>query len=456
MKRITLRRIRTIFLAFAFLVAANLLYAGNLILKHERPVTIGGRTIAYQTVQLSDPSQLPQGSPWRDYLNTRLDNGMTIYQYAKTASSALSKDMVLTLSDANGNSFSSRSKIDNTYNIHLYDYLNRFESSRNKSYIFLHEFAHVVMLNSYPPSYNFGNLDYGSNGVHYLDDILPNHNTAWVEGWANGFAAHNNGGMIYDYDLNRSDCTAFLKRNTFDEMARNELFVAKVIYDAIRKIPGGQDSVYEAIARTSPHYSLQEFSAQYTARYPQNKVAMAKILFEASHGNISLDEMLAYVNNGSKKVSRDLYNYLDASGLLSAPQKKPTPPPTSYAGTSGKTGFWDVIGDFFKKIFAFFKPSSRESAPLLPDYSAAVAAASRGVSEPSSVEAYAPEERNESHHYYLSEEALRAQKDYYKYLKQYNALMATKSPDMKKVKQVRDKLIEAKRIMRKYGVQHKH
>ncbi|HMM61667.1 MAG TPA: hypothetical protein PKC25_16230, partial [Candidatus Rifleibacterium sp.] len=290
-------------------------FSGGLNLVYEQVVKDSwGNEIGYRKVSFSKPSDLPAGSAWQKYLNLKLPDGKTIYEYALTTSQALSKPMTLTLSDRNSNSFTSKSS--NSYNLNLYNYINSFSSDSSKTFLFLHEFGHVAMLNAYPSNYDFSGLDYGTDGKHYLDEILPNDNTAWIEGWGNAFAASKNNGMVFSFNLNNLSSLAFLKSNSFNEMSRNELFVAKTLYDSFNKITSGKEKTFNVISRTGPHYSLRDFCRRYVSMYPDEKDALAKILLDNSQGKMSLNEVLDYVNGGSRTVSRDLYDVLASSGLV--------------------------------------------------------------------------------------------------------------------------------------------
>jgi hypothetical protein len=147
---------------------------------------------------------------------------------------------------------SSSSKNASGYNLKLYRHVTQYSTANSQRFVFLHELGHVAMLNAYPASYNFTGLDYGADNLHYIDEILPNANTAWVEGWANAFAAWKNGGRVFNLDLGSTATLAFLKANTFEEMTRNELFTGKALYDIMRTLPSGRDKVYDVIARPGP------------------------------------------------------------------------------------------------------------------------------------------------------------------------------------------------------------
>ncbi len=229
------------------------------------------------------------------------------------------------------------------------------------------------MLNSYPSSYDFNNLDYGTDGAHYLDEILPNYNTAWVEGWANAFGAYNNSGMVFSVSMNSTSSLSFLKDKTFDQCARNELFVSKTIYDLMKQAQGGQSSVYDAFAKTGPHSSLYEFCNEYIKLYPENKALLAQILIENSLGNATLDDILLYVNGGSRTVSRDLYNYLVSAGLLNSNGTQTASKPTTTT-TTKKQGFFSRLISWFANLFNSNKTkgtvasATGSSSESIPDF----------------------------------------------------------------------------------------
>ncbi|MDD3000596.1 MAG: hypothetical protein PHF29_02465 [Candidatus Riflebacteria bacterium] len=332
-------------LAFFMVSSVLSVFAGNFILKYEQVVTDSyGNEIGYRTSSITNLSQLPAGSPWRDYLNLKLDSGKTIYQYASTISKNLNKDFTLTISDRDSNSYSC--KTGSGYNVNLYGYVNNYASDASKTFLFLHEFGHTTMLNSYPGSYDFNDLNYGTDGVHYLDEILPNYNTAWVEGWANAFGAYNNKGKVFSIDINSVSSLSFLSDNTFEQMTRNELFVSKAVYDFMKRIPGGQASVYDTFAKSGPHNSLYDFCNAYAKLYPANKAAIAQVLVECSQGKATLDDILLYVNGGSRTVSRDLYNYLTGAGLIKTSTGNQVASNNNTSNTQKQS--------FFGRIFSWF------------------------------------------------------------------------------------------------------
>jgi hypothetical protein len=431
-------------------------FAGNLNLTYEQVVTDRyGNELGYRTYKVNSLDELPLGSPWRSYLNTKLQSGKTIYEYASSISKSLTKDFNLTISDRDNNSYSCKNS-DGSYQLNIYGYVNDFATDSSKSFLFLHEFGHVVMLNSYPRSYDFGNLDYGSDSRHYLDEVLPNHNTAWVEGWANGFAAANNNGMVFSYDLKRSDSLEFLKGKSFDEMCRNELFVAKTLYDSFKDIEGGQAAAYDVFARTAPHYSLYDFCQKYVKLYPQNQVALAKILVDNSYGSVTLRELLAYINGGSNTVSRELYNYLSSSGMLNGTASN------NYASntntSSSKPSLWSRITNFFKKLFGKGDNTEVANSPngatgssvtfgdeaIYNHYTDGTIAISSSVAAPVSAPSVNPVAPMYNDGVTLENAIETAQIEYNRYYEEYNQLVSSPNPDRQKLIEVSAKMNEAK------------
>ncbi len=425
-------------------------FAGNLNLTYEQAITDSyGNEYGYRTIKINSLDDLPLGSPWRSYLNTKLQSGKTIYEYATSISKSLTNNFNLTISDRDNNSYSCKNS-DGSYQLNIYSYVNDFATDSSKSFLFLHEFGHVVMLNTYPKYYDFGNLDYGSDSRHYLDEVLPNHNTAWVEGWANAFAATNNNGMVFSYDLKKSDSLEFLKGKSFDEMCRNELFVAKTLYDSFKDIEGGQAAAYDAFSRTAPHYSLFEFCRKYTELYPQNKTALAKILVDNSYGAITLKELLIYVNGGSNEVSRELYNYLASAGMLNGTAKN------NYASkpkeTKTKTSLWARIVGFFQKLFGKSDDTVIASSPsgsvvsmgqdeaIYNRYTDGTISISQSVSAPvTSGTPVAPSYTSEA------DQIEAAQIEYNRYYAEYQSLVSSANPDRQKVLEASVKMNEAKK-----------
>jgi hypothetical protein len=430
--------------------------AGQLNLVYEQAVKDSyGNEIGYRTLRLNSPNDLPYGSPWRDYLNQKLPDGKTVFEYARDVSPYLSKNLNFTLSDRASVSYSSKSY--SGYNLNIYEYVTRFSNSSSKTFLFLHEFGHIAMLNSYPPNYDFIGLDYGPDNRHYIDEILPNANTAWVEGWANAFAANRNDGKVFTLDLSSSAVVNFLQNNSFEEMSRNELFVGKVVYDSFARISSGKEKAFNAIAKTGPHYSLREFCRGFTSLYPDDKLALARILVDNSHGRISLNEILDYVNGGSRTVSRELYNYLVSVGLVKTSSTQTASNQTNQPGSTSSGSFLDRIFSWFSSLFGRKSQAPVASAP----------AASVEINQSQEVyvpagqvpggAATSPEMPAVGSVDYLSgvNDLPQAQEIYYRAFADYNRLLAnhdTSSPEVQeallKMQQAKAKVKELRRRMR--------
>ncbi|MGM0601498.1 MAG: hypothetical protein ACQETH_16925, partial [Candidatus Rifleibacteriota bacterium] len=429
--------------------------AGQLNLVYEQVVKDQyGNEIGYRSHRIDSLNDLPYSSPWRDYLNEKLPDGKTIYEYARDTAPYLSKNLNFTISDRDSVSYSSKDS--SGYNINLYDYVTRFTNDESKTFLFLHEFGHVAMLNSYPPNYDFVGLDYGPDNRHYIDEILPNANTAWVEGWANGFAANRNNGKVFTLDLNNQNVIAFLQNNNFSEMVHNELFVGKFLFDSIKQINSGKTKLFDVIARSGPHYSLREFCRNFSVMYPDDKVNMARILVENSFGNITLDELLDYVNGGSKTVSRELYDYLASVGMV-----KSTSGSNQTAQTNNDSGgsFWDRIFGWFANLFG----RGDKTPPVASAPDASIEVGIPGDSEtPSPVttpgSATAPELPTTGSTTYLADvdDLATAQELYYKAFAEYNRLLTTegatqqeKQDALQKLQLAKAKVKELRQRMRK-------
>ncbi|MDD2997965.1 MAG: hypothetical protein PHV05_02815 [Candidatus Riflebacteria bacterium] len=426
-------------------------FSASLNLVYEQVVKDSwGNEIGYRTVKLNSPSDLPAGSAWRNYLNLKMADGKTIYEYARDISGALAKNLNLTISDRDSNSYTSKGS--SGYNLNLYNYINSFSSDSSKTFLFLHEFGHVAMLNGYPSTYDFSGLNYGTDGRHYIDEILPNENTAWVEGWGNAFAASKNNGMVFSFNLNDMSSLAFLKDSSFSDMAHNELFVAKVLYDSFNKITNGKSTVFNAISKTGPHYSLREFCQDYIGLYPANKAALTKILYENSQGKMSLNDILTYVNGGSRTVSRELYNYLAQAGLVASTTgttTRPTTPTsttttTSTSTSSSNTSFWGRIASWFGGLFGGGANSPTVAKPSASVESTDSAAAGATATVPAD-SATAPELPGTSNSEFGSINDLgRAQELYYQYFAEYNRLMGSSGSTKQQVVEARSKMMQAK------------
>ncbi|MFZ2959889.1 MAG: hypothetical protein WA705_23670 [Candidatus Ozemobacteraceae bacterium] len=325
------------------LSASSALQAAALNLVYERIVyDFSGNEIGVERQTINSYEDLPLGNPWRSYL-TQLVGTRTLLSYAQEISKSLSQPLNMTISDRD--QVSASSKTANGFNLNLYKHVTQYSTEASKKFIFLHELGHVAMLNGYPSTYNFSGLDYGPDGTHYMDEILPNAKTAWIEGWANAFAASKNNGAVFNLDMKSSSIVAFLKNNTFEEMTRNELFTAKVTYDLFNSSTSGQSKSFNAISRTGPHNSLLDFCRGYLSLYPQDQVTLAKILDKDSQGKISQYELLAYVNGGSSTVSSALGSYLSSRSGSSFASTNTT------SGSSSSGGFWSSLGSFFSRLF---------------------------------------------------------------------------------------------------------
>ncbi|PKL50767.1 MAG: hypothetical protein CVV42_01830 [Candidatus Riflebacteria bacterium HGW-Riflebacteria-2] len=433
--------------AFAFILLATMpALAGSLNLVYEQVIKDSwGNEIGYRSTRLNSPNDLPVGSAWRNYLNLKLPDGKTIFEYARDTSAYLAQPLNLTLSDRNQTAYTEKAY--SGYNLNLYGYINSFSSDSSKTFLFLHEFGHVAMLNGYPSSYRFSGLDYGDDNKHYLDEILPNENTAWVEGWANAFAAQKNNGMVFSFNLNSPSSIAFLQNNTFAEMTHNELFVSKVLYDSFGAIPSGRDKVFNTISRSGPHSSLRDFCNKFTLLYPDDKAALARILVNNSNGNITLNEILAYVNGGSRTVSRSLYDYLAQVGLVASTGSTTGTPtntkPTTTTTTTSSTSFWGRIASWFSGLFG--RAQSAVSAAPQPSVSAEPSVSLPAGGEVPTGGATAPElPGSQTNEFDSINDLARAQELYYQAFAEYNRLMADSGSDRQQVLRSRQRMQQAK------------
>ncbi len=324
-----------------------------------------GNEIGYQTVLITSIDQLPVGSPWRAYFSNQV-GGRNLWDYTQVIAGSLSKPLTMTISDRNQISSSYRSTTG--YNIKLYRHVTQYSSDDSKKFVYLHELGHVAMLNAYGGSYTFSGLNYGTDNIHTLDEILPNSNTAWVEGWANAFGALKNGGKLFSLSFGSDTTTAFLIDNTFEQMTRNELFVGKMLYDIMMTFPSGRDKVFNLLSTTGPHASLRDFCRAYVKTYPADQVALAKLLDKIGYGKASLNEILDYLNGGSRTVTREFYAYLQQRGSIAGGST--TGSTTSTQTTSTKKSFWSRLADFFSGLFG--KSGSTATAAAAPQPSVTV------------------------------------------------------------------------------------
>ena len=421
-----------------------------------------GNEIGYKTYKITSPNQLPDGNPWKTYLNLRNSSGQTIFEYCQNTAKQLGQPLNLMMSDKS--SVCNTKKTSSGTWLSLYKYVTQYSTDASKKFIFYHEFGHVAMLNGYPQDYNFSGLSYGDDNRHYMDEILPNQNTAWVEGWANAFGAQKNSGKVFNLSMNDDSIVAFLKNNTFEEMNRNELFVAKVVYDSFGEISKGREKAFNAISKTGPHTTLQGFCNGFTKLYPNDKAGLAKILVENSHGKMTLSDVLNFVNGGSRTVPRSLYNYLAEAGMVKPTTTNTTQPTnpgnvasnnTNTQPTTQKQSFWSRIFSWFSNLFGRNKPSAPadvvENSALAPEegqYGNGSAVAPELPSASMTTDdssALAPEEPVYSVDSNNNVNDLAsAQEAYYKAFAEYNHIVANSGNDTATVKAALERLRAAK------------
>lgn len=437
---------RTMLLVLVLSACAAMASAGDLYIVYEKAILDAwGNEVGTQRVMINSYEDLPLTSPWRSYL-TQLVGTRTILDYTREVSKSLARPLTLMISDRN--LVSSTSKSDSGYNLNLYKHVTQFTSSDSKKFIFLHELGHVAMLNAYPSSYSFAGLNYGSDNVHYMDEILPNTKTAWVEGWANAFAANKNNGKVFNLDMNSSSIVAFLKNNSFEQMTRNELFCGKMVYDVFAQLPSGRDKAFSVMSTTGPHNSLLDFCRSYVSRYPADQVGLARLLDQNSQGRISQAELLNYVNNGSYTVSSQLASYLNSRGGTIVAG-------TDTSSTTKSGGFWSSIGSFFKNLFGGLfgnksAGSAVTSAPasVTPDaahlpmgnatpISASAEAPAQGSALPPSVKTDAPVVQS-------APDLATAHEEYLTAFAAYNAALAKGTSDSPEVKKALERLQASK------------
>lgn len=446
------------------LVGAANLFAGEFIVYYERVIKdAAGNEIGFQKQRIDSWTDLPEGGHWRTFM-TQLVGVRTMYDYAAEVARQLGKPMILTLSDRNN--VSTTSKTSSGFQMNLYKHITQYSSQSSQRYVFLHELGHVAMLNAYPASYNFSGLDYGDDNRHYLDEILPNTNTAWVEGWANAFAALKNGGMVFSLNMNSDSIVSFLKDNSFESMTRNELFTGKILFDACNRLENGQNKVFNALARSGPHYSIKDFCKSYVQIYPQDQIGLAEILNRNSSGRISLNEMLDYVNNGSRTVSRGFYNFLQANGKLnSVPTTTNTANPgTGTTNSTPKESFWSRIVSFFAGIFGKKTQQPVASGPatsMIVDLSGSQPGLAQQPLPPEEPESSIPwgqvltspaddsagmaaADGAENLEKVTAEDLAKAQEAYYQAFADYNRLLANERTDSQKILEAKTRLYEVK------------
>lgn len=336
------------------LALAAMAEAGGLNLIYERVIRdSNGNEIGYQKQTISSWEELPYGSPWRTFM-TQLVGTRTVLDYTKAIAAQLNQPLTLTISDRNAISCSGKNSAG--YNISLYRPVTTYSDQSSQRFVLLHELGHVAMLNVYPASYNFAGLSYGDDNKHYMDEILPNHKTSWVEGWANYFGGSKNGGYVFNLSMDTDSILNFLAGRTFDECNRNELFIGKTLYDASKQIANGQNKLFNIIGNTGPHNSMKEFLRAYLRAYPEDQVTLARIIDRNSRGSATVDELLDYLNGGSRTVSRSFYDFLvqrnngqpvTAGGSSTSGGSSTTGGSTTTAGGS----WWSRLASWFRGIF---------------------------------------------------------------------------------------------------------
>ena len=133
-------------------------------------------------------------------------------------------------------------------------------------------------------------------------------------------------------------------KETIFSTSRDMVLPTKTICFAIMML-------YDAFAKTGPHSSLYEFCNEYVKLYPENKAILAQIIMENSQGNATLDDILLYVNGGSKTVSRELYNYLVSAGLVNSNGTQTASKPKATTTTTKKQGFFSRLLSWFSNLF---------------------------------------------------------------------------------------------------------
>jgi len=410
---------------------------------YERAITDAwGNEVGYQSVLITSIDQLPAGSPWRTYFNNQI-SGTTMWDYAQKIGTSLNQPLTVLMSDKNSVSSSFRSA--SGYNLRLYRHVTQYSSDDSKKFVFLHEMGHVAMLNAYPGNYSFSGLDYGTDNTHTLDEILPNTNTAWVEGWANAFAALKNSGKVFSLALNSDTITAFLADKTFEQMTRNELFIGKNLYDIMTTFPSGKDKVYNLISATGPHASLRDFCRAYIRLYPADQVALAKLLDKNGYSKASLSQLLDYLNNGSNTVTREFYTYLQQRGSITGGSST-----TSTQTTSTKKSFWSRISDFFSGLLG--RSSTNAAVATTPATSAQPALSVNAnvipygqvLTSQTSIAPLAPDESIASSQASTPQDLASAQEEYFAAFAAYNAALSRRPADPAAVKTALERFKAAK------------
>ncbi|MBP7633584.1 hypothetical protein KBA41_05410, partial [Candidatus Ozemobacteraceae bacterium] len=115
---------------------------------------------------------------------------------------------------------------------------------------------------------------------------------------------------------------------------------------------------------TGPHASMRDFCRAYVKTYPADQVALAKLLDKIGYSKASLNEVLDYLNGGSRTVTREFYAYLQQRGSIAGGST--TGSTTSTQTTSTKTSFWSRIANFFSGLFGSRSSTSTSAAAPQP------------------------------------------------------------------------------------------
>ncbi|HPT46066.1 MAG TPA: hypothetical protein PLM07_09215, partial [Candidatus Rifleibacterium sp.] len=219
------------------------------------------------------------------------------------------------------------------------------------------------------------------------------------------------------------------------------------------------------ISSTGPQYSLLQFCQKYVSTYPDDKAALAKVLFDNSQGRMTLDQLLLYVNGGSRNVSRALYNYLATAGLVAAttgtttqPTRPTTPTTTTTTTTTTtSTSFWGRLSSWFGKLFNFGAGSPSLPTPAVSvEVSGAMAGSSDAAGAYPSVSASAEAPINNTGSIAAEttstgdaaaasiEDLGRAEELYYQCFAEYNRLMASSNSSRQQVSEAHNRMLQAK------------
>ncbi|MFZ5950238.1 MAG: hypothetical protein ACOYXC_06015, partial [Candidatus Rifleibacteriota bacterium] len=162
-----------------------------------------------------------------------------------------------------------------------------------------------------------------------------------------------------------------------------------------------------------------------------------------SSGKISLNEILDYVNGGSRTVSRDLYNYLVSAGKIKSTTTQTSNTSSQTTSTSSSGSIWNRIFGWFSGLF-----NRSNSAPVAAAPSASVEISNADIASPAEAPAgaTAPELPGGQLDSSISSitDLASAQEAYYKAFADYNRLLAAKGQQSQEVKNALQKLQQAK------------